>query len=95
MTVSLDLSLDVSAVPAHPGGAGYYTMALARGLASHPHVALTLVARRGDCARWHELASGTPCHDAVPTSRHGVPSVRSCQRPVSPRRATSVSATCG
>ena len=29
----LALSLDVSAVPSRPGGAGYYTMALARGLA--------------------------------------------------------------
>jgi glycosyltransferase involved in cell wall biosynthesis len=46
-------------------------MALARGLAAHPDVALTLVARRGDTARWHDLASGTPCRDAVPTSRPG------------------------
>ena len=71
MRVPLELSLDVSAVPAHPGGAGYYTMALARGLASHPHVALTLVARRGDTARWHDLAGGSPCRDAVPASRPG------------------------
>ena len=42
----LDLSLDVSAVPARPGGAGYYTMALARGLAGRDDVALTLIARR-------------------------------------------------
>ena len=71
MTVSLDLSLDVSAVPAHPGGAGRYTMALARGLAAHPDVALTLVARRGDTARWHDLAGETQCRDAVPRSRPG------------------------
>jgi glycosyltransferase involved in cell wall biosynthesis len=69
--VPLELSLDVSAVPAHPGGAGYYTMALARGLAAHPEVALTLVARRGDTARWHDLAGAAPCRDAVPTSRPG------------------------
>ena len=46
----LALSLDVSAVPARPGGAGRYTIALARGLAAHPDVTLTLVAaaqRRG------------------------------------------------
>jgi len=71
VTVSLDLSLDVSAVPAHPGGAGRYTMALARGLAAHPDVALTLVARRGDTARWHDLAGETQCRDAVPRSRPG------------------------
>jgi glycosyltransferase involved in cell wall biosynthesis len=69
MTVPLELSLDVSAVPANPGGAGHYTMALARGLAAHPHVALTLVARRGDTGRWHDLTDGTPCRDAVPRLR--------------------------
>ena len=69
MMVPLELSLDVSAVPAHPGGAGHYTMALARGLAAHPHVALTLVARRGDTGRWHDLTDGTPCRDVVPSSR--------------------------
>jgi hypothetical protein len=51
VTARLDLSLDVSAVPAHPGGAGYYTMAVARGLAANPEVGLTLVTRRGDTAR--------------------------------------------
>jgi glycosyltransferase involved in cell wall biosynthesis len=69
MTVPLELSLDVSAVPAHPGGAGHYTMALAQGLAAQPHVALTLVARRGDTGRWRVLTDGTPCRDAVPRSR--------------------------
>ena len=50
----LALSLDVSAVPARPGGAGYYTMALARGLAGRDDVGLTLVARRGDEERWRD-----------------------------------------
>ena len=36
MTDALDLSLDVSAVPARPGGAGYYTLAVARGPAGPP-----------------------------------------------------------
>jgi glycosyltransferase involved in cell wall biosynthesis len=71
MTGPLDLSLDVSAVPAHPGGAGYYTMALVRGLGAHPDVALTLVTRRGDRDRWHELAGGATLRDAVPASRPG------------------------
>ncbi len=65
------LALDVSAVPVRPGGAGYYTMALARGLASRDDVDLTLVARRGDEERWSELAAGAAVRGAVPTSRPG------------------------
>ena len=65
----LHLSLDVSAVPARPGGAGYYTMALARGLAGRNDVGLTLVARRGDEGRWRELAGGASVRGEVPVSR--------------------------
>ncbi len=54
--LALSLSLDVSAVPERPGGAGYYTMALCRGLAARPDVALTLLARRSDERRWAALA---------------------------------------
>ena len=67
----LDLSLDVSAVPARPGGAGYYTMALARGLAERDDVGLTLLARRGDEPRWHGLAGGAGVRGVVPVSRPG------------------------
>ncbi len=67
----LDLSLDVSAVPARPGGAGYYTMALARGLAGRDGVALTLIARGDDEARWRSLATGAAVRGAVPGSRPG------------------------
>ena len=63
------LSLDGSAVPARPGGAGYYTMALARGLAGRDDVGLTLVARRGDEERWRELAGGASVRGDVPVSR--------------------------
>lgn len=66
----LALSLDVSAVPAQPGGAGRYTMALARGLAARPDVALTLVARRSDASRWEEMGA-RHLRAAVPTSRPG------------------------
>ncbi len=52
----LALTLDVSAVPERPAGAGYYTLAIARELSARPEVALTMVARRGDEARWRELA---------------------------------------
>jgi glycosyltransferase involved in cell wall biosynthesis len=67
----LHLSLDVSAVPARPGGAGYYTIALARGLARRDDVGLSLVARRDDEQRWRSLAVGADVHGAVPTSRPG------------------------
>ena len=66
----LDVSLDVSAVPAHPGGAGQYTLALARGLSERPGVTLTLVARRGDGARWDELGAAR-LRAEVPSSRPG------------------------
>ncbi|HVB91673.1 MAG TPA: glycosyltransferase family 1 protein [Acidimicrobiales bacterium] len=56
MTGSLSLSLDVSAVPARPGGAGYYTIALARGLLGRDDVELNLIARQDDQARWKDLA---------------------------------------
>ncbi len=66
----LKVSLDVSAVPALPGGAGQYTLALARGLALHPGVELTLVARRGDAARWDEMGAAR-LQAQVPRSRPG------------------------
>ena len=69
-TGPLALSLDVSAVPTRPGGAGRYTIALARGLAAHPDVTLTLVARRSDASRW-EAAGADHLRAAVPTSRPG------------------------
>ena len=65
----LALSLDVSAVPARPGGAGYYTMALAHGLAARADVAPTLVTRRGDTARWDALAAGARVRAVVPAIR--------------------------
>jgi glycosyltransferase involved in cell wall biosynthesis len=66
----LDVSVDVSAVPELPGGAGQYTLALARGLALHPGVNVTLVARRGDAARWDEMG-GARVRPQVPRSRPG------------------------
>lgn len=51
----LAVSLDVSAVPAQPVGAGRYTLALATALARRPDVDLVLWSRRDDAARWAEL----------------------------------------
>ena len=68
----LALSLDVSAVPARPAGAGYYTMELARGLGERADVALTMVSRRGDEQRWRGLTAGEArVVGAVPVSRPG------------------------
>src|SRR5581483_11868426 len=67
---ALAVSLDVSAVPGRPGGAGYYTMALAEGLARHGDVALSLITRRADSARWRPLvADGATLHEVVPAAR--------------------------
>jgi glycosyltransferase involved in cell wall biosynthesis len=66
----LALSLDVSAVPDRPGGAGRYTMALACGLSAHPDLTLTLVARRGDAARWQSVGA-RHLRAEVPASRPG------------------------
>ncbi|HEY5251991.1 MAG TPA: glycosyltransferase family 1 protein [Acidimicrobiales bacterium] len=52
MTEAFRLSLDVSAVPADPVGAGRYTIHLAEALARRSDVALRLWSRRGDGRRW-------------------------------------------
>ena len=70
MSAPLAVSLDVSAVPTRPGGVGYYTMAIARGLRARDDIALTMVARRGDEERWNASGPGV-AHvvGAVPASR--------------------------
>ena len=60
----LHLSLDVSAVPARPGGVGYYTLELAGALCRRDDVALTLVSRRNDATRWRG-ALGRPGRGAA------------------------------
>jgi glycosyltransferase involved in cell wall biosynthesis len=67
----LAISLDVSAVPDRPGGAGYYTIELARGLSARNDVRLTLVSRRGDEARWPGAPGPATVVGAVPASRPG------------------------
>jgi glycosyltransferase involved in cell wall biosynthesis len=52
---TLRLSLDVTAVPDAPAGAGRYTLELAGALARRPDVDLVLFARYGDAARWGAL----------------------------------------
>lgn len=55
----LVVSLDVSAVPARPAGAGRYTLELARQLARlDDELDLVLICRADDRARWNEVAPG-------------------------------------
>jgi glycosyltransferase involved in cell wall biosynthesis len=74
MTDMLRLSLDVSAVPADPVGAGRYTIHLADVLARRPDVALGLWARRGDESRW--LAVAGAAHSDGPVVRATAPKAR-------------------
>jgi glycosyltransferase involved in cell wall biosynthesis len=67
----LALSLDVSAVPVRPGGAGYYTIEMARGLSGRDDIALTMLARRGDEDRWRRAGGQATVVGAVPVSRPG------------------------
>ena len=71
----LALSLDVSAVPAQPVGAGRYTIDLATALAARTDVALTLWCRRSDGPRWRQLVSGVGPHHPG-TVRAGAPTRR-------------------
>lgn len=63
------LSLDVTAVPPSPGGAGRYTVNLAAGLALRGDVRLTLVSRASDAARWRQLAPQAEVSGAAPSPR--------------------------
>ena len=66
----LHVSLDVSAVPRQPVGAGHYTIELARALARRPDLDLTLWSRRSDRARWAEVI-GQPGPDVPGPSARG------------------------
>ncbi len=61
--------LDVSAVPANPVGAGMYTIAIARGIATATDVELHLCARRADTDRWATIARGAVVHAVAPNRR--------------------------
>lgn len=52
----MNVSLDVTAVPAAPAGAGRYTIELAGALAALADPRMLFVARRGDEARWRAIA---------------------------------------
>jgi glycosyltransferase involved in cell wall biosynthesis len=64
MTGVVGVSLDVSAVPADPVGAGRYTIHLTEALARRPDVVLRLWSGRGDSYRWNAITR-TDRGDAV------------------------------
>jgi len=63
------LSLDVTAVPVDPRGAGRYTLELARALSRREDIALTLIARSADAVRWSSLAPAASVLAAAPGPR--------------------------
>ncbi len=65
----LALSVDVSAVPAHPAGAGRYTLDLVSALARREDVELRLVARMNDAERWAALAPDALIEAVAPVAR--------------------------
>jgi glycosyltransferase involved in cell wall biosynthesis len=69
MADRLRVSLDVTAVPANPVGAGRYTVELVRALSQRPDVDLLVVARRRDHSRWTTIASGREVLAAAPEPR--------------------------
>ena len=63
----LELSLDATAVPLDPVGAGRYTIELADALSARHDVTVTLWARRGDGERWR--FAGRRVRDVAPRRR--------------------------
>jgi glycosyltransferase involved in cell wall biosynthesis len=65
----LQLSLDVSAVPDRPVGAGQYTARLASALSARTDLDLVLFSRRGDGPRWRTGAPGAGVAASAPAPR--------------------------
>lgn len=63
------VAIDVAAVPRRPAGAGRYVLELVRALGARESVALTLVARRDDAARWRALAPRARIVPVLPRAR--------------------------
>jgi len=65
----LKVSLDVSAVPEQPVGAGHYILQLARGLSARPDVDLVLFTRTADADRWAPLVGPGDLNATAPGPR--------------------------
>ncbi len=81
------VSIDVSAIPTQPAGAGRYVVELVRALAALGAPNLALVSRKGDAARWVELAPNADVLSLVPTSR---PARLAYERVALPRKINSL-----
>lgn len=69
MSDGLRVSLDVSAIPVRAAGAGQYALGLVGALDRRGDVAVTLVTRHGDTARWRRLAPGAAVAPWAPGPR--------------------------
>ncbi len=65
----LRVSIDVSAVPERPGGAGRYVLSLVAALAARGDLDLYALCRRGDASRWQAIVPGERIVEVVPASR--------------------------
>jgi glycosyltransferase involved in cell wall biosynthesis len=63
------VALDASAIPANPQGAGYYVVELARALDQRDDLALTVISRRRDGARWRAFAPHSEVAPITPDGR--------------------------
>ncbi len=63
------VTLDVSAVPTQPAGAGRYTLDLAGALAPRDGVEVTFLSRSHDADRWQQVAPGSEVMAVVPRRR--------------------------
>ena len=68
-TAPVRVSLDATAVPARPAGAGRYVLDLAAALAHRSDVALTIVCQAGDEDRWRRADPGVEVVGPGPTRR--------------------------
>jgi glycosyltransferase involved in cell wall biosynthesis len=66
--MAMKISLDVSAVPRSPAGAGRYIIELAQRL-DKSNLNLTLVSQKGDAQRWREGSPESVVADIIPKSR--------------------------
>ncbi|MBO0714150.1 MAG: glycosyltransferase family 4 protein [Acidimicrobiales bacterium] len=68
-TSEMAVSLDVSAVPSSPAGAGVYILRLAEALARRSDLSLRLITRKNDAERFRSLAPEAMVRAAAPGAR--------------------------
>ena len=66
---ALRVSIDATAVPARPVGAGQYTLGLVSALAARDDIDLTILCRHGDDGRWAMVAPSTTVRAIAPQPR--------------------------